>query len=926
MNPEASPPDLPDAVSDRLLRVLYGPPAERSAGVLALQREFPELAELIAQHVAFADALAASAETVLTDSRPSRPKRRRWALSPGTKFGGYRIDSFLGSGGMGSVYAAVRVADARRVALKVLHADILEQPDARLRFDREATALSGLQHPGISEPLDRGEIEGCPFLAMRRIDGPTLADRIDEARRQDENGYSLSYLLEPGAVDQLLAGAAFRVDRHVAAVVRMLERLAEALGAAHQAGVVHRDIKPGNVLLERGVWPVVVDFGLASQELAATLTATGDLIGTPAYMAPEQIAATGRGADPRIDIYALGALAYECLTGRPPFLALSQAELLDAVRSAAVVPVRDLNPAVPLALETVVLTAMSREPAARYATASELIDDLVRVRKGQRILARRGAWWRLARSWLRRNRGVVQVGTTAMACAITLLAMTLAVRASRRDADLLASAAWVEAARSEEQLLWPAVPANEAKFVRWLERFGSATAEDSLVARLQRLEAECRISALPWLREIDARTRVAEAEHASDELAALSRLMAASGEGAQPADVVAAFRERRTEWLKAGKLSISTAARMPLGADAPTDPRLTSLQTALEAGGRYVLDGGEIEGRPGAIQRVASGLSWLRIVERRTVEEPRAAWLRVREDLAVASGPYREAIDLPPQLGLVPLGRDPQSGLHEFAFLRSGQVPQRGPDGQLAMSPDMAMILVLLPAGDATFGSDKRRIFADWLALPPRAVALAPFFLAKFEMTQHQWRELGGGDASQFAAGTTFSGVSFGPLQPIESVSRDEAREVLRWHGLALPTEVQWEYAARVGSPLPDPDFGKPDRDNTATERWHRPTPPFAADDYHDGHLLPTPIGTLRGNAWGIFDLGGNVSEWCDDRFGAYVVPARPGDGRRLTSLGDLAVARGGNFALSGEVHHRVPMPPDLRLVLVGLRAARAID
>ncbi|MBL8752953.1 MAG: SUMF1/EgtB/PvdO family nonheme iron enzyme [Planctomycetes bacterium] len=909
---------MPDAVSDRLLRILYGSAGNRDLAIAGLRAEFPDCASAIAAHVAYAAELAASVAEVAAADLP-HARRRKWSIAPGAVLGGYRIESFLGSGGMGSVHAATRLSDGMAVALKVLHPDILSHEGARARFDREGRALFALRHPGICEPLDLGEFEGCPFLAMRLVHGPTLAERVAEAVHESGGVGSFTRLLSEAAIERLLEGEVCCVDRRLGAVLRMLELVAEALAAAHSAGVVHRDIKPGNVMLEQEAMPVLVDFGLAAHELAATLTATGEMIGTPAYMAPEQIAADAKGIDARVDVYALGAVAYECLVGRPPFVAATHGELLRAIVRGSPEPLRDVDPELPASVDAVVAMAMRVDPGKRYSSAAALAADLACARQGLRVRARRMPLFERATAWVARNRGpsilalILAFGLAAMAT------VSAFVRANWRRVDLLATAALVEAARRDEAQLWPMLPGHEGRFVEWLERYGDEASDGGLPQRLMALRRQLGI---PDDQPAPVARRTPESEFLQDEVELLAQLTPASGLGALPEDVVEAFRVRRREWLLAGKTSSSVP--VPEVVEFEVDPHRTSLRAALHSVERYLSV--DVDGRPGVIARVREGLSWLRDVEARTVLEHRAAWQQVRDRLASGRSPYLRPLDLAPQVGLVPLGADPASGLQEFAVLRSGPAPTRDHEGRLSCGPDTAVVLVLVPEGDALVGTARMRIGSDVLAFAPHHVALRPFFLGKFETTQAQWRRMGGGSPSQFRDGTRLGDATFGGEHPVDSVTRDEAREVLGWHGLVLPTEVQWEYAAKCGAVVADSAFCAPARENTATERWHRPTPPFASDDYHGGNLLPTPVGSLAPNAWGFHDLGGNLSEWCDDRFGAYLNPARPGDGRRQTSWGELAVARGGNFALAAEVHHRVPMPPDLRLALVGVRVARAVD
>jgi WD40 repeat protein len=289
---------------------------------------------------------------------------------PGTP--GYEILGELGRGGMGVVYKATQTRLKRVVALKMILAGAHAGPDQLARFRTEAEAVARLQHPNIVQVHEIGEHQGKPFLSLEFCPG--------------------------GSLEKKLAGTPLQ-PRETAALVQTLAR---AMDAAHQKGVVHRDLKPANVLLAEGGTPKVTDFGLAKLLGEAGHTQSGAVVGTPSYMAPEQ--AGGRGAvGPAADVYALGAILYECLTGRPPFKAATPMDTLLQVVGEEPVPVRQLNPAVPRDLETVCHKCLQKEPARRYASALELADDLRRFGAGEPVRARPvgrlGRAWR----WCRRN-------------------------------------------------------------------------------------------------------------------------------------------------------------------------------------------------------------------------------------------------------------------------------------------------------------------------------------------------------------------------------------------------------------------------------------------------------------------------------------------------------------------------------------------
>ena len=282
---------------------------------------------------------------------------------------GYEVQAVLGHGGMGVVYKARQNGLNRIVALKMLLAGAYASPEYRERFLREAEAAAGLRHPNIVQVHDMGEHNGQPYFTMEFVEGGSLA--------------------------QKLAGTP-QPARQAAA---LLATLAEAVQTAHQGGIVHRDLKPANVLLTADGTPKISDFGLARRlDGEAGLTRTGAVIGTPSYMAPEQAWGKPLAVEPAVDIYALGAILYELLTGRPPFRAETAAATVQQVISQDPAPPSRLNSKVPRDLETVCLKCLDKEPRRRYASADALADDLRRFQRGEAVLARPEGWLaRLAR-------------------------------------------------------------------------------------------------------------------------------------------------------------------------------------------------------------------------------------------------------------------------------------------------------------------------------------------------------------------------------------------------------------------------------------------------------------------------------------------------------------------------------------------------
>ncbi len=287
---------------------------------------------------------------------------------------GYDIECVLGRGGMGVVYKAIHLTLKRTVALKMVLAGGHAGPQERARFRLEAAAAARLQHPNIVQVFEVGEANGHPYCALEFVEGGSLAGKI--------GGQPLP-------------------AREAA---KLVEALARAMQLAHSRNVVHRDLKPANVLLAADGTPKITDFGLARQlDSDSGATQAGQVMGTPSYMAPEQASGRADEAGPAADTYALGAILYECLAGRPPFKGKTVVETLDLVRTQEPAPPSRFQPAVPLDLETICLKCLRKEPEKRYASAAELADDLARYQHGEPIRARPVGGIERCVKWVKRN-------------------------------------------------------------------------------------------------------------------------------------------------------------------------------------------------------------------------------------------------------------------------------------------------------------------------------------------------------------------------------------------------------------------------------------------------------------------------------------------------------------------------------------------
>jgi hypothetical protein len=331
---------------------------------------------------------------------------------------GYELLRELGRGGMGVVYKARDTRLNRVVALKMIRAGGHADDGQRQRFRVEAEAVAGLQHPNIVQIYEVGEANGQPFFTLEFVPGGSLAARLD--------------------------GIPFPPMQ----AARLAEQLAAGVHSAHRQGVIHRDLKPANVLLTADGTPKITDFGLAKRlESGVGQTASGAVMGTPSYMAPEQAQGKAGQVGPPADVYALGAILYECLTGRPPFRATTQYDTLLQVMSQEPVPVRRLQPKCPRDLETITLKCLAKEPHKRYASAADLAHDLGQFLGGKPVLARPVPAWERAWKWGRRRPTVA-----SMVVLSSLLAITAAAALGWR-AECLRLSNDLAAARRENESL-----------------------------------------------------------------------------------------------------------------------------------------------------------------------------------------------------------------------------------------------------------------------------------------------------------------------------------------------------------------------------------------------------------------------------------------------------------------------------------------
>ncbi|MFT5050173.1 MAG: serine/threonine protein kinase/formylglycine-generating enzyme required for sulfatase activity [Chlamydiales bacterium] len=873
----------------------------------------------------------------------------------------YQREDELAHGAQGTVYRVFDKDFRRYLAMKVGSKDAAD-PDSSgadeskgesrslARLIEEAQVTGQLDHPGIVPIHDLGlDADGHFFFTMHLVRGETLGEVFARVAAE-EDGWTLTRVL----------GSILKV--------------CETMAFAHSRRVVHRDLKPANIMVGRFGELYVMDWGLArvlqpegepSQKApdqghsvvsrvwtdrkeaalespeSPVASMDGDIVGTPTFMSPEQAEGVVEGIGPATDIYSLGAMLYLLLSGKMPYEdrgSASPAVLWRRVVSGPPVPLEQLAPRAPSELVAITRRAMARRVEDRYGSMEMLADDLRAFLEVRAVSAYRTGPVVEFNKWVRRNRAVA-----AVAAALILLSVVgswaYTWNEARRTREIRR---YADRARAEELVeevgeLGAVHPANVERMESWIADAGEVLTalppyETELAALRERaLEPdegvlEEDIVSHPLFVSYAALSDFVEV--APQTVARLRSSGAAAPSDLKQAETMERFlpvHRERYERLRE-QVELRRSFQLPSAQQQRVHDQLAGATEALQAL------------RDREVPRVQARLDASRSLETRSIEYHAKRWSEARRE--IARHELYGGLELAPQMGLVPIGPDPMSGLWEFWHVSSGDEPSRDGEERIQVEERMGVVLVLLPAMSLFVGAQAKPGAPNY---DPRALeseapvefSLAPFFLSKYELTQAQWLRLTDGVPSLFFLGSHWRGFgSVSGVHPVENITWDEAAQALADCALRLPTEAQWELGARAYSETPyhfGEQFSSDHAVNLMDASGARVTNAPGALRHDDGFPFHSPVQLEEANAFGLHGIHGNVREYCLDRWADRMdrYPTDPATGEVLSTAFTRHALRGGSYRQPPEfarLAYRMFARTDLRAEDIGVRPARLLD